>query len=406
MHQAFQLPLDLTSQEYQKLIDKNTFNYLDFNLDSETSDLQKILELGKRNLEWLKFINQNKENPNAPDISFSSSETQKGYPIEKPSIYNYQIIMEQYKNLFLSLPTIYKKILIENQTYTKTPPEDIKDYIKNGLAIDHLYQTAARWILLKPYLNYLEENKYNDIRGYYYFKKIHNIENQFQNFRILPIDQQNEIRSNIWLLCLNSKIEKDECEKFINDEISKFNNLSHFYENHFKTFMKFSEGIYNLFFDIPVEVKRNDIKWTSNGSTFLTTVPFQFVEDQAIENFLKKNIEEEWAWKNWNLKLDFEKNADIHIEFEEGTTPHVNGLGGNTIVMDANAPLTEYDVQWTIRHEFGHVLGFPDCYLEFYDDSTKAIIGYQIDTTDLMCSRQGHIKQRHFDELKKIYSIE
>jgi len=52
--------------------------------------------------------------------------------------------------------------------------------------------------------------------------------------------------------------------------------------------------------------------------------------------------------------------------FEPGVTPHVNGIGGRIITMDANAPLDDYDVSWTIRHEYGHVLGFPDCYVEFY----------------------------------------
>ena len=71
--------------------------------------------------------------------------------------------------------------------------------------------------------------------------------------------------------------------------------------------------------------------------------------------------------------------------------------------MDANAPLTEYDVKWTIRHEYGHVLGFPDCYLEFWDKELKAIVSYQLDTSDLMCSRRGHLKQRHFDALRDAY---
>ncbi len=63
--------------------------------------------------------------------------------------------------------------------------------------------------------------------------------------------------------------------------------------------------------------------------------------------------------------------------------------------------MTEYDVQWTIRHEFGHVLGFPDCYIEFYEQASGEIINYQIDTSNLMCSRMGHIQEKHFAELKR-----
>ena len=80
-----------------------------------------------------------------------------------------------------------------------------------------------------------------------------------------------------------------------------------------------------------------------------------------------------------------------------------NRVGGSEITMDANAPLTEWDVMWTIRHEFGHVLGFTDCYAEFYDSDIGAIVNYQMDISDLMCSRKGTIKQRHFDQMKAAY---
>jgi hypothetical protein len=89
--------------------------------------------------------------------------------------------------------------------------------------------------------------------------------------------------------------------------------------------------------------------------------------------------------------------------WEEGATPHVDNAPGTTITMDANSPLSEYDVQWTIRHEYGHVLGFPDCYEEFYDEEAEAFVSYQLDVTNLMCSRRGKLKQVHYDELKRAY---
>ena len=81
-----------------------------------------------------------------------------------------------------------------------------------------------------------------------------------------------------------------------------------------------------------------------------------------------------------------------------------NRVGGDTIVMNATQPLTEYDAQWTIRHEFGHVLGFVDCYVEFYESERNVIVNYQFDVENLMCSRRGHIQQRHVDELQRAYA--
>lgn len=71
--------------------------------------------------------------------------------------------------------------------------------------------------------------------------------------------------------------------------------------------------------------------------------------------------------------------------------------------MDSNQPIEEYDSQWTIRHEFGHVLGLPDCYHEFYDTTQEAYVNYQFDVTDLMCSRAGNMNERIYLELKKAY---
>jgi hypothetical protein len=101
--------------------------------------------------------------------------------------------------------------------------------------------------------------------------------------------------------------------------------------------------------------------------------------------------------------LDFKKNAPVHVEFQPGVVPHVNDIAGDTIVMDKNASLNEWDVQWTIRHEFGHVLGFTDCYVEFYDSAAQQMVNYQIDVSNLMCSRAGKFKQTHFDEMKANY---
>ena len=75
----------------------------------------------------------------------------------------------------------------------------------------------------------------------------------------------------------------------------------------------------------------------------------------------------------------------------------------NSLTMDANQSLAEYHVRWTIRHEFGHTLGFPDCYVEFYDTSTQEMISYQVDTSNLMCSRRGKLQEKHYNELKRVY---
>jgi hypothetical protein len=152
--------------------------------------------------------------------------------------------------------------------------------------------------------------------------------------------------------------------------------------------------------------QRGDVVWSSSNPTELH-IPFLDPGnsgDASLASYVKDNIEDEWRWQGWNLHLDLVKgtNQTAHIELQPGVTPHVV-VAENAIVMDANQPRTEYDARWAIRHEFGHILGFVDCYVEFYDEERAVMVSYQIDTTNLMCSRRGALKQTHFDELKRVY---
>jgi hypothetical protein len=92
----------------------------------------------------------------------------------------------------------------------------------------------------------------------------------------------------------------------------------------------------------------------------------------------------------------------MRITFQPGVLPHAM-FGNGTIVMDKNQPLTEQSVQLALPHEFGHLLGFPDCYVEFYDKNIQAMIQYSIDPTNIMCSLKGSVKQLHYDELRRAY---
>jgi hypothetical protein len=147
------------------------------------------------------------------------------------------------------------------------------------------------------------------------------------------------------------------------------------------------------------------VSWKGSAPE-LMDVPFVNPQTNEIANFLKTNVENEWRFDRWRLQVsfgDFNPIYTTHIEFKPGVTPNVNALAGNIITMDANTPLTEYNVQWTIRHEYGHTLGFPDCYLEFYDEEARQIVSYQLDISNIMCSRRGHIQATHFNELKRLY---
>jgi len=47
-----------------------------------------------------------------------------------------------------------------------------------------------------------------------------------------------------------------------------------------------------------------------------------------------------------------------------------------------------------LAHEFGHVLGFPDCYIEFFDDKKKELVYYEISKNynNIMCSLKNGVR--------------
>ncbi len=383
---------EMTGREYQNLLQPRILQGED-NLVSPS--LSAIMKLGKRNLDWLILINSNRTNK----LSFSNEANTRAYPITTPNKYNESIVVQKANDLLAKLPEPMKSILTEKQPMTETLPLTEKEYLEWGFEADRVYQGAARWISMQPYLSSLAARRSSDIRGIYFLSRDPQREQNLNNFAALNSDQQKNYLFNLFSMCLNSRSGTDSCNREVTSA-QQSNALNNFYNK----YLPYSQKLYNNFFDIPAGGMVSGPKWTSNEPQKMF-VPFLNTSNLEIKNFLQTNIQNEWKWNGWQLVTDFEmpSSTKVDVRFEPGVVPHVPYLGSPVMYMDANAPLTEYDVRWTIRHEFGHVLGFPDCYVEFYEEENGAITNYQIDTTDLMCSRRGKLKERHFTELKRRY---
>ena len=245
---------------------------------------------------------------------------------------------------------------------------------------------------MKPYLDELKEERKNDVRGYYSLSREPAVEATLDNWSSLPLDAQVKYRDQLLGVCGNSE-ERPVCKSEFDSTQSK--------KNFWLKYKAASQTVYEDFFKI--QWFRTDILWTS-ANPDEASMPFVDPNNAAIASYLKENVEDEWKWQDWQLRLNFQAGDPAsmsHLEFKPGVTAHVETP--NKIVMDENQPTTEYNSQWTIRHEYGHILGFPDCYIEFYDEDRGRMVNYQLDTTNLMCSRRGVLQQKHFDEMKRVY---
>ncbi|MEY4616025.1 MAG: hypothetical protein RJB66_985 [Pseudomonadota bacterium] len=384
------LDIEMSGYEYEKLI---AWDQLELENQGRKHAFDDIFVTGKRNLDWIRLLNQNR----IDKISLSTPESQQGFPINNPRVYNPEIIRASYNDLKEKMPESLRTIIFSSTPLPPQLPSSLEEYITWGLEVDRVYQIAARWRTLEPYREHLLMNGVKDIRGYHFITSNTDLMSRLKNWNSLATEEKPLVTQWLNQVCSNHLRDTNQCSTLTQRAIQKNQALS-FFESH----RAGSEEIISEMMHIPDDGKFGSVKWETQNEV---KVPFKDPIDLNMRSYLLNNIEQEWNYSPFSLKINWvPQNAyGVEVIWSPGVTPHVPGLGSHQIYMDANAPISEYDVQWTIRHEFGHVLGFPDCYLEFYDPSLSAIVAYQLDTSDLMCSRRGHLKERHVEEIRKTY---
>ncbi len=379
--------LEMTGQEYRSLFKmKWPFGH------HVNSQLSPVMDMGTRNLDWITLINSHRDSLH--QLSFTGPLTRRSYPLETPTTYNPAIILSQFQKTLSLMPENMKTILSGHGPLPTSLPIPDSIFVLFGGLIDDSYQVASRWNLMEPRLPFLALIKRHDLRGFYFLSHDPQVRFELENFAKLAPTTRALFQDYLVQMCENNT--EDPCAKTVSDAILK-NQAFQFYQSK----LQGSQNLWDSYFKIAA--KRKDVTWKESPEEL--HVPFKDPSNTRIKTFLSSNIQDEWHWKDWHLFLDFQQGSHgtPEIVFETGASPHVNAVGGSTITMDENAPLSEFLVQWAIRHEFGHVLGFPDCYIEFYDRDRGVMMSYQLDTSNIMCSRKGRFQEWHYQELKRVY---
>ncbi len=394
-HKPAHLELELTGYDYRRIQEAELTPP---NQGPRPPDpLRDILEVGKKNLDWMAMINAAR--PADQQLRMTSPETTRAYPIEAPGESNRRIISRQNEEIKNSLPAPMKTVLYEGAPMTPLLPASEAEYVDKAREVNRLYENASRWLLQEPSLAYYAQEIHQDIRGYYLLEREEGRSAKLLGYQSLGASEQGRLQGALVGQCMNSKKSRNTCRQEFQTSLQRHASALPFYEAYVTT----SKKVYDAFFDI--QNARPDVTWTSSNAEIMM-VPFTDPLVTDVRDFIKINVEEEWKWPGFQLLVNFVSTfspSTTHVVFEEGATPHVDDLGGSIITMDANVPLHDYGAQWTIRHEYGHTLGFPDCYVEFYDSEAGIMINYQIDISNLMCSRRGKFQEIHFNELKKVY---
>lgn len=384
------LDLEMTTKEYQAIYLNQRSNLR--RAQHKDTGIERAIQLGERLSKWIDVVNAERTPETA--IRLTSASTRVGVPIERPNVYNPTIITAKTDEILRDLPAAMKTVILATTELPHTIPLDDETFIKHARLLNKNYQQAVRYNLVDSNRMYYTMAAKKDVRGYYYLVTNKIGAYELRDVALIPANKVAPIKEALTKICINAGI--SGCPTVV-DNSFKDNTLAKLYE----TYIGHAQANWEAFFVIPTSARRRDINWMGNTAT----VPFNTPSLPKFIPYLQNNIEDEYRWGNWGLKMHFGSySSGPRLVFQPNVVPHVNGLGGNEIVMDSNQPIEEYESQWTIRHEFGHVLGLPDCYHEFYDTNLRAYVNYQLDITDLMCSRAGNMKERIYLELKKAYS--
>lgn len=314
------------------------------------------------------------------------------FSIETPYRYSPKIVLDAINHYKADCPEELKAILEKRAPIPEKNTIDLKvlEYWFNLIRLTK--EKAVRFQqIIAPQKDYWKRFTSKDIRGFYYLNQFPDIETTLKNIKDEKEETKIKIKEALISLCINNQGSSIYCKEEIN---SKFN-TEFLYATYLKYFSKGKE-IYDSFFKIQSTqefVIRKDIKTLDLNLHTITT-------HKEFENNLKTFAEFYWNGESNLLSINFlEKETNVGlIEFMKGTIAHV--LNYRKLFID---PEIDKNRQSTLAHEVGHLLGFSDCYLEYYDVEKEEAVYYEINPSDIMCSLSGSVHKSHWDELNKNY---
>lgn len=179
-------------------------------------------------------------------------------------------------------------------------------------------------------------------------------------------------------------------------------------EGYLKVVSKYSQIIEKKketsFFD-----RKDNLKWKCQmiGDKKVLTIPVRMNHPEVFKwksskEIILNNVSALWSQAGFEIKLVPEEIVEsqssdlsqtIYVTPTDQKISHVKNRQPRTMFI--NTQLSGDNLEKVMAHELGHILGFPDCYLEYYDRKLKQLVYLEVgETTDLMCSLQGKVRAR------------
>ncbi|TNF02661.1 MAG: hypothetical protein EP326_02960 [Deltaproteobacteria bacterium] len=282
------------------------------------------------------------------------------------------------------------------------------DRIKSRLSAAS--QLAVRYKNYSCQLNHLAQRKKNDVRPYYRLKDLECQDNQNEHCLETRLKRWNEKDDTLYkdLVSMCSKVHSEAlCMSMISFSNAKRSLLS-FYQNLKK---EFHRKVIDPLFLLESRSPHLSCHTNEEGKKVLTldlvVRPNDVVRFAGGLYTALAYVENAWSTEKVRFKvnhLNVGEGKPI-VNFKKGITSHVDS--DTKSVISLNSRLQGLGLTKTLAHEIGHVIGFKDCYIEFFDQEKRSLVYYEIDRDkgNIMCSidRGYRAPDEYIDQLAQHY---
>lgn len=159
--------------------------------------------------------------------------------------------------------------------------------------------------------------------------------------------------------------------------------------------MQYLEWTQKEKFEPMFKIKKNNFFYCNQNSRVELPIKFNIISPLSVPG-LKEDlglaVKEMWKSDKFEIKVEENARNIVNVVLINSGVSHVINQDLRTIYLDQR--LDRFQMGKVFAHEFGHVLGFPDCYIEFFDNLTSEIIYFELKDkkSNIMCSIKNNSK--------------